>query len=56
MYGYDSAFIGTTLTLPSFERAYGLNKGGSESESTLSSNIVSPSKEAPSSALFSASF
>lgn len=41
MYGYDSAFIGSTLTLPSFERAFGLDKAGSESEANLSSNIVS---------------
>ncbi|KAJ5087801.1 hypothetical protein N7456_011417 [Penicillium angulare] len=38
MYGYDSAFIGTTLSLPSFIRAYGLN---SADETNLSSNIVS---------------
>lgn len=37
MYGYDSAFIGTTLALPSFKRRFGL-----EGKSTsLSSNIVS---------------
>jgi MFS family permease len=41
MYGYDSAFIGTTLTLPSFERAFGLDKPGGESVDNLSSNIVS---------------
>lgn len=41
MYGYDSAFIGTTLTLPSFERAFGLDTPGGESVDNLSSNIVS---------------
>jgi sugar porter (SP) family MFS transporter len=38
MYGYDSAFIGGTLALPSFKTAFGLNAAGSAS---LSSNIVS---------------
>jgi MFS family permease len=38
MYGYDSAFIGGTLALPSFKTAFGLNAAASAS---LSSNIVS---------------
>lgn len=44
MYGYDSAFIGTALTLPSFQRAYGLNNGDSNAVANLSSNIVSTFK------------
>lgn len=38
MYGYCSAFIGGTITLPSFEAAFGLT---SETATTLSANIVS---------------
>jgi MFS family permease len=38
MYGYDSAFIGGTLSLPSFITAFGLDSVASAS---LSSNIVS---------------
>jgi MFS family permease len=38
MYGYDSAFIGGTLTLPSFESKFGLNP---TTDATLSSRIVS---------------
>ncbi|TPX07829.1 uncharacterized protein E0L32_010516 [Thyridium curvatum] len=37
MYGYDSAFIGGTLSLPSFRKAYGLDNN----TAGLSSNIVS---------------
>lgn len=40
MFGYDSAFIGGTLTLPSFKRAYGLDSLSTTELSTLSSNIV----------------
>lgn len=38
MYGYCSAFIGGTITLPSFEAAFGLT---SETVTDLSANIVS---------------
>lgn len=38
MYGYDSAFIGGTLALPSFEKSFGLTAA---TETNLSSNIVS---------------
>lgn len=38
MFGYDSAFIGGTITLPSFEQQYGLTESTATS---LSSNIVS---------------
>lgn len=38
MYGYDSAFIGGTLELPSFKSSFGLNAADSTS---LSSNVVS---------------
>lgn len=41
MYGYDSAFIGTTLALPSFMRAYGLDTADDGALANLSSNIVS---------------
>lgn len=41
MYGYDSAFIGGTLTLPSFQRAFGLADASDSAKSNLSSNIVS---------------
>lgn len=41
MYGYDSAFIGGTLGLPSFQRAYGLAEATKGEKAALSSNIVS---------------
>lgn len=41
MYGYDSAFIGGTLTLPSFMRDYGLLAVTAKERANLSSNIVS---------------
>jgi len=41
MYGYDSAFIGGTLALPSFKRAYGLDTASASQVAALSSNIVS---------------
>ncbi|KAL1845345.1 hypothetical protein VTK73DRAFT_648 [Phialemonium thermophilum] len=41
MYGYDSAFIGGTLSLPSFQSAYGLDKAPARELTALSSNIVS---------------
>lgn len=41
MYGYDSAFIGGTLSLPSFKHAFGLDTVSSAELTALSSNIVS---------------
>ncbi|KAJ0109470.1 uncharacterized protein J7T55_000395 [Diaporthe amygdali] len=41
MYGYDSAFIGGTLSLPSFKHAFGLDTVTSAELTALSSNIVS---------------
>ncbi|KAI0552349.1 general substrate transporter [Xylaria curta] len=41
MYGYDSAFIGGTLSLPSFKRAFGLVDKSKIELASLSSNIVS---------------
>lgn len=41
MYGYDSAFIGGTLGLPSFQRAFGLDQAADDEVAALSSNIVS---------------
>ena len=41
MYGYDSAFIGGTLALPSFQAQYGLSKASKQTKANLSSNIVS---------------
>lgn len=41
MYGYDSAFIGGTLNLPSFQRTFGLADADPSAKASLSSNIVS---------------
>ncbi|KAF4909517.1 putative quinate permease [Colletotrichum viniferum] len=41
MYGYDSAFIGGTINLLSFQRAYGLGNSSADQIANLSSNIVS---------------
>ncbi|KAF2010036.1 general substrate transporter [Aaosphaeria arxii CBS 175.79] len=41
MYGYDSAFIGGTLNLPSFQRTFGLADASKRAKADLSSNIVS---------------
>ncbi|KAH7031468.1 general substrate transporter [Microdochium trichocladiopsis] len=41
MYGYDSAFIGGTMSLPSFQAAYGLTNVSKQARAALSSNIVS---------------
>jgi len=41
MIGYDSAFIGGTIVLPSFEREFGLNKKSASELDFISSNIVS---------------
>lgn len=40
MFGYDSAFIGGTLTLPSFENRFGLTSNPKQA-AALSANIVS---------------
>ncbi|KAL7270439.1 hypothetical protein RUND412_006853 [Rhizina undulata] len=40
MFGYDAAFIGGTLNLPSFERAFGLDNVSTAEKSALSANIV----------------
>lgn len=40
MFGYDSAFIGGTLTLPSFEERFGLANDSGQT-AALSANIVS---------------
>lgn len=41
MYGYDSAFIGGTLALPSFKHRFGLDTVSPKELTNLSSNIVS---------------
>lgn len=41
MYGYDSAFIGGTINLPSFQRRFGLDTASDSAKADLSSNIVS---------------
>lgn len=41
MFGYDSAFIGGTITLPSFKSAFRLDGDSAESLASLSANIVS---------------
>lgn len=41
MIGYTSGFIGTTITLPSFEREFGLDKMTSSHVDLISENIVS---------------
>ncbi|KAK7408941.1 hypothetical protein QQX98_008885 [Neonectria punicea] len=41
MFGYDSAFIGGTMALPSFQSAWGLADASDESRTALSANIVS---------------
>ncbi|KAH8883071.1 general substrate transporter [Thozetella sp. PMI_491] len=41
MYGYDSAFIGGTLSLPSFQKTFGLAGASAATKANLSSNIVS---------------
>jgi MFS family permease len=41
MYGYDSAFIGGTLSLPAFQTAFGLTTASRQEKAALSSNIVS---------------
>lgn len=41
MYGYDSAFIGGTIALPSFQTAFGLANRPASEVTALTSNIVS---------------
>ena len=41
MIGYTSAFIGTTITLPSFMKEFGLDEMSSTQRSLISENIVS---------------
>ena len=41
MYGYDSAFIGGTLNLPSCQSRFGLATASKSAKASLSSNIVS---------------
>ncbi|KAG4432482.1 hypothetical protein IFR05_012022 [Cadophora sp. M221] len=41
MIGYDSAFIGTTIALPSFKNEFGFEKLSKSAVSLLSANIVS---------------
>ncbi|XXH01765.1 hypothetical protein Hte_008126 [Hypoxylon texense] len=41
MFGYDSAFIGGAITLPSFVSRFGLGDSSSELSAALSANIVS---------------
>ncbi|KAF3810942.1 putative quinate permease [Colletotrichum gloeosporioides] len=41
MYGYDSAFIGGTISLPPFQSAFGLGSSSADQIANLSSNIVS---------------
>jgi hypothetical protein len=41
MIGYDSAFIGGTIVLPSFEKEFGLNKKSTSEFNFISANIVS---------------
>merc|ERR1712000_271228 len=41
MIGYDSAFIGTTIALPSFKDEFGFEKLSNSAVSLLSANIVS---------------
>ena len=41
MFGYDSAFIGGALTLPSFQTKFGLATASGNQLSSLKANIVS---------------
>ena len=40
-YGYDSAFIGTTITQKSFERDFGLDSMTEAQKNDVSSNLTS---------------
>jgi MFS family permease len=41
MIGYTSAFIGTTITLSSFQKEFGIDKMSSDQQDLISENIVS---------------
>ncbi|KAH0607313.1 uncharacterized protein H6S33_003301 [Morchella sextelata] len=41
MFGYDSAFIGGTMSLPSFQSRFGLSEATGDELATLKANIVS---------------
>lgn len=41
MYGYDSAFIGGTISLPAFQTRFGLADRSTAEVTALTSNIVS---------------
>ena len=45
-YGYDSAFIGTTITQTSFKRDFGLTKMSKVEQANVSSNLTSICKNA----------
>ena len=40
-YGYDSAFIGTTITQTSFKRDFGLNEMTGSEQNSVNSNLTS---------------
>ena len=40
-YGYDSAFIGTTITQRSFKRDFGLNEMTAAEQNSVNSNLTS---------------
>lgn len=40
-YGYDSAFIGTTITQESFKSDFGLDKMSASEQDSVSSNLTS---------------
>ena len=40
-YGYDSAFIGTTITQSSFKRDFGLNEMTASEQNSVNSNLTS---------------
>ena len=40
-YGYDSAFIGTTITQTSFKRDFGLNEMTASEQNSVNSNLTS---------------
>lgn len=40
-YGYDSAFIGTTITQPSFKEDFGLSSMSASERDAVSSNLTS---------------
>lgn len=40
-YGYDSAFIGTTITQKSFQRDFGIDKMTKAEQNNVSSNLTS---------------